>query len=70
MLIIINKTNSVETKFYCPQCGHEHSFIGANTPVACRKCYLVFPDVLDMMFDNNERRKFHLKKGLSYQCSH
>ena len=68
MLRLINEMNSVETYGYCPKCGNRFDFIGVNVPIVCVKCFLVFPDFLDIQYDATERAKFHLREGFSYQC--
>jgi len=60
MLTIINKNESSETRYICPSCGKEGSFISIAAPISCDYCNVLLPDILEMKFDEYERKKYHI----------
>lgn len=68
MLVVSNKSNSSEMQYVCPECGKKDSYFGINPPISCRSCHILLPDLVEILFDVTERRKYHLNEGFLKQC--
>jgi len=68
MLKIVNEIGSSKTQFTCPECGQKGTFHGMHVPVTCNGCSAILPELLDMKYDDLERKYFHLSKGFNLEC--
>jgi len=39
-----------------------------HVPVTCNGCSAILPELLDMKYDDLERKYFHLSKGFNLEC--
>lgn len=60
MLKITIEAQRNEMQYICPHCGKKDSFIGINAPISCGSCNKLLPDVLEMVFNELERKNYHL----------
>ncbi|TET59666.1 MAG: hypothetical protein E3J47_08260 [Candidatus Stahlbacteria bacterium] len=60
MLKITIETKKVETQYVCPNCEKEDSFIGISAPISCGHCNRLLPDILEMIYNELERKNYHL----------
>jgi len=66
MLKIIFETKKSMTQYICPYCGKEDSFIGTSAPISCGRCNKLLPDILEMVFNELERKNYHLGRVACY----
>lgn len=66
MLKISFETEKSITHYICPHCGKEDAFKGISAPISCGHCNKLLPDILEMTFDELERKNYHLGRVACY----